>query len=130
MDSAKICFAAVTAVCLCVILKQWKSDFLPLLRLGITVAFALALLGLASPLAEYVKSLSDTATLGEDAAIPVKALGVAVLTQCCADICRDAGEGSVAGGVELAGKIEILVLCLPLVNRLLELARGLLALAS
>ena len=120
----------MTAICLCVILKQWKSDFLPLLRLAVTVSLALALFGLASPLAEFLKTLSGTALSDRDAEIPVRALGIAILTQCCADISRDAGENGIAGWVELAGKLEIIVLCLPLINRLLEVVRGLLSFAS
>lgn len=128
IDSAKICIAAVTAVCLCVIVKQWKADFLPLLRLATTVLFAGAVLSLASPLVAFLREMSATAGVATYAVFLLKALGIAVLTQCAADICRDAGESGIAGGVELAGKAEILLLCLPLIGEILATANKLLAL--
>ncbi len=130
MDSAKICLVAVTGVCLCVIVKQWKSDFLPLLRLALTVLFAGAILSIAAPLVSYLRELTDAAGISSYASFLVKALGIAILTQCCSDICRDAGESGVAGGVELAGKTEILLLCIPLIGELLSTAKELLALAG
>lgn len=130
MDSAKICLVAVTGVGLCVIVKQWKSDFLPLLRLAATVLFAGAILSLAAPLVAYLREMTASTGLSAYAAFLIKALGIAVLTQCTADICRDAGESGIAGGVELAGKMEILLLCLPLIGEIFSTAKQLLALTA
>ncbi len=55
----------------------------------------------------------------------LKALGVAIAVEITADICRDAGEQSLAHKLELVGKAELLLLALPLVRELLELAGGL-----
>ena len=128
MDSSKICLVAVTGVCLCVIVKQWKSDFLPLLRLALTVVFAGAILSLSVPLVSYLREMTSQAGLSAYAALLVKALGIAILTQCASDICRDAGESGVANGVELAGKAEILLLCLPLLGEIFASVKELLAL--
>ena len=46
--------------------------------------------------------------------ILLKTLGVCFLTQLSADSCRDAGEGALAAKVELAGKLFIVILALPL----------------
>ena len=43
------------------------------------------------------------------------------------DICRDFGEISIAQKVETAGKVEILVLSLPLVRSVIELSRELMS---
>lgn len=130
MDTAKICLAAVTGVCLCVIVKQWRSDFLPLLRLAVTVLFAGTIISLASPLVAYLREMTASTGLSDYAVLLFKALGIAILTQCASDICRDAGESGVATGVELAGKTEILILCLPLLGELFTIVKNLLALAD
>ena len=41
-------------------------------------------------------------------------------------LCEDLGEPSVARGIQIFGKLEILVLSLPLVDKVLELAKELL----
>ena len=125
MDSAKICMAGVAAVCLAVILRKWNADFLPLIRLAATVLFAGVILSLASPLVSYLKQLTEETGIAAYAAFLLKALGIAILTQVCADICRDAGESGIGGGLELAGKVEILLLCLPLMGELFSTAKGL-----
>lgn len=130
MDSAKICLAGVAVVSLAVIIKKWNSDFLPFLRLGATVLFAGAVLTLAGPIASSLKELSQSAGLAPYAALLLKALGIAILTQCCADICRDAGESGIGTGVEIAGKLEILLLSLPLMQEILTTAKELLALGA
>ena len=53
----------------------------------------------------------------------LKALGIAAAAQITADICRGAGEASIASQVELVAKTEIVVLALPLAARLLTMAR-------
>jgi stage III sporulation protein AD len=55
-------------------------------------------------------------------------LGLAILTQICAEICKESGEGGIASAIELIGKIEILVLALPLINDILTVAKNLIAL--
>lgn len=43
-----------------------------------------------------------------------KILGIAYVATFCSEICRDAGEGSIASKVEFAGKILILALAIPI----------------
>ena len=81
---------------------------------------------MASPLIDYVHTLTETAEAQAYTAPLLKALGVAVLTHCCGEICRESGESSIATGVETAGKVEILLLSLPLLEELLGIARSLL----
>lgn len=130
MTSLKFCMLAVTGVAAAVIVKQWKSDFLPLLRLALVVLFGIAVISAASPLIVYLENMTGTDGIAPYAEILLKALGIAVLTQCCAEICRECGEGGAANGVEMTGKVEILLLCLPLINEILTAAQGLLALGA
>lgn len=50
----------------------------------------------------------------------LKILGIAYLASFCSEICRDAGEGSLASKVEFAGKIMILVLAIPILMAVLQ----------
>jgi stage III sporulation protein AD len=47
------------------------------------------------------------------------------LAQFAADACRDAGESALASKMELAGKITILILALPLFEKITQTAVGL-----
>ena len=50
----------------------------------------------------------------------VKVLGIAYITQFGAEILRDGGENAIAVKVEMAGKVFILGLTLPIVQEFLE----------
>lgn len=128
MTSLKFCMLAVTGVTAAMIVKQWRADFLPLLRLALAVLLAVAAISNASPLIACLSELTGTEGISAHATTLLKALGIAILTQCCAELCRECGESGAATGVELTGKVEILLLSLPLVNEILESAKQLLSL--
>jgi stage III sporulation protein AD len=50
----------------------------------------------------------------------LKILGIAYIAEFGAQICRDAGEGTIASKIELAGKILILLLALPIFTAVLQ----------
>jgi stage III sporulation protein AD len=51
----------------------------------------------------------------------LKIIGIAYIAQFGAEICKDAGEGSIAAKIELAGKVIIVVLAVPIITSLLDL---------
>ena len=130
MTTLKFCMLAVTGVAAAMIVKQWKSDFLPLIRLALCLLFGIAVVTAATPLISYLSDLTGMGGISQYATVLMKALGIAVLTQCCSEICRGCGENGAASGVELTGKVEILLLCLPLINEILSAAEKLLTLGT
>lgn len=121
---------AVTALALALIIKQWKSDFVPYVRLAVALTLAILLVSSATPLVDLIQTLMQSTAVSGYASVMLKALGVAILTQCCSEICKECGENGISTGVELAGKIEILLLCIPLINEILTLAGELLSIGT
>jgi stage III sporulation protein AD len=113
---------ALVGVVAAVILRQWKSDLVPLIRLAITLIVGSAVLSALSPLLSLIGELGKLGGAEEYVTILLKALGVAVLTHICGEICRSCGENAAAAGVELGGKAEILLLSLPLIRKILSVA--------
>lgn len=116
--SIRVCFFAILSTIVTVIIKQCRPEYAFLVRIATTVGIFAVAVSVALPIITYVRSVFSGG-LGEEAIYVenvLKALGVAILTQICADICRDLGEGSAAGGVELIGRIEILLLCIPMLE--------------
>ncbi|MFD2170911.1 stage III sporulation protein AD [Tumebacillus lipolyticus] len=56
----------------------------------------------------------------------LKIIGIAYIAEFGAQIAKDSGEGAIASKIELAGKVLILVLALPIIQRIIELVMGLL----
>ena len=53
-----------------------------------------------------------------------KLTGIVYMAQFAADLCRDAGESAIAGRVELAGRIMVVTLCLPVIKSALDMIKG------
>lgn len=101
-----------------------------------TVSLLLIMFACAAIFFESITSLSDiVASLNELASgmgeissylkIMFKVLGIALITQIISDICRDSGESALAGQTEMAAKILIVTLILPLLQAVVEVITGL-----
>ena len=126
MDSIQVCLLAIAGVTAITVIRKWNSDFLPLMRLCLAILLSAILLSLTAPLVSYVKSLTESTGLSGYAEFLFKALAIAILTQFCAELCRESGESGAANGVELAGKAELLLLCLSPLKELFALAADML----
>lgn len=117
----KIFGAAILCVTVGTVLKRSSPDSAMLLRAVGGVLIATAVLSMVSPIIEYVCELSELLD-GKSEVIEVllRALGIAVLTHICSTVCRDCGEASIAAYAELGGKIEILLLTLPLLREIID----------
>lgn len=122
--SYKLFGAAVLAVLAIMIIRKQSPDTALTLRLVVTVVLAAVSILAIEPIVEYVRELSDTLgnteKIGVACEVLLKALGISILTHVTATLCRDSGEGSIAYYVELGGKIEILLLSLPLIREMID----------
>jgi len=121
----KLCGGALLCVIAVLLLKSAGGSPLPLQWTGSVMLTGAALLMLA-PILAWVSEVCRQTGVGDMATLLFKGLGVALLTQLCADFCRQAGEGQLASGVELAGKAELLLLCLSPLKELFALAADML----
>ena len=92
---------------------------LALLAGAVVVAF---LVRQILPLAATVRRMAALGGVSDGAFSTVfRAAGVCLLTQIAADTCRDAGEVALAGKAELAGRILLLLMMVPLFEQVLNL---------
>ena len=118
----KYCGAAILALMGVVFLRGQKSEFSGLVSLAASVILLSAAVITFLPVIEFVLGAVEGTGFGKYLSTLTKALGITLSVQLCADVCRDAGETSLASKLELVGKAEILVLCLPLIRELISLA--------
>lgn len=102
-----------------------KQSGLPVLSylLALTVS-ALVLLRLLPLLAEIFvvfRRLAEGAGLsGQYLSIILKILAISYAAEFIASLCRDAGESAYAAKVELAGKISVMLLAVPVIVNILD----------
>ena len=112
----------MTALCALSVLRSYKPEWAPFLRLSASVVLLGAILSLAAGVLSDMTTLLDDALPADTRRILLRSLGLAFAT-----ICRDSGETALAAWVETAGRLEILVLALPLVRAVADTVAGLLS---
>ena len=126
METWKFCGLALVAVIAFAVVRHMGRDFEIPMKLTAAVVFGGLLITMAVPLVRWIRENLVGGNAERYADILLGALGIALMTGICADICRDCREPSIAGYVEMAGRLEILLLCLPLIAEILETVSGLL----
>ena len=119
----KICAIALTCGIVFIIIDRVAAAVSFGVKVGATVLLGGALAVMIQPVLTSIYSIASIgSTAGEYADIVIRSVGVAILAHICADICRDCNEGTAAGAVILAGKIEIIILCLPMIEKIISYA--------
>lgn len=128
MNVAGIVGTALIAAAFAALLRRGNAEYALVLRISAGVLIALEILQAMIPALQQITSLLGVAGIsGEYSGILLRTLGVTFLTQFAADACKDAGEGALASKVELAGRVSILVLALPLFAKVASIAAALVA---
>ena len=112
-------------------LRSLKSEWEGLLRIATFLAVGGLILGGLGPVVTEIRDWghllteSDTGAdfLREGLASVLQALGISYLTYFVGSVCRDGGEPGMAAGVELAGKLAVLELSLPMLRILTDQVR-------
>ena len=124
MDSSILTISALgmTGLCLSLILRQYNKE-LCILTAAVTSLF------LFSYTITYIRSffaliqsyLNQIQNGGLYLSVLCKVLITAYMADFTAQLCKDAGENSIAGKVELAGKVTICIVAAPIIISVLEL---------
>jgi len=122
---AQVVAAAVLVAVTAMLLREGGSRFAPAaIALGGVLLLAVAV-GRLSESVRWLRALTEATPLTPYVGVMLKALGVGYVVEVGADVCRDLGAEGTAAKLELCGKAEILLLCLPYLGELLELALSL-----
>ncbi len=121
MEIVKIAGIAFVAIFIIGLIKQYKPEFVIHISLlaGIII-FGIVVFKISS-IIELLQNLSDK--IGVNAkffTILIKITGIAYISEFAVNICKDSGETAIASKVELAAKIIIISMSIPILATLLE----------
>lgn len=114
-------FCLVVTVLL-IIIRQERPEMATPITIAATALILIGLMKNFSQILSVFESLGAKAQINSGyLKLVVKIVGIAYLAGFGAQICKDAGENSMAAKIELAGKIFILSLGVPIMAGLLEM---------
>ena len=123
MDITALAVAGVAAALASQLVRKTNPEISTVLALGTGVLIAAAVVLQILPVTTQIQLfLSKTNVDTQYTGVLLKSLGVCFLVQFAGDACRDAGEPSLAGKIEFAGRVAVAVLALPLFGAVIDLA--------
>jgi stage III sporulation protein AD len=112
---------ALIVTVFCVVLKQFRPEIALQLSILAGAAIFILILSKIKVIVDLLQTLADQANISSYyLLIVLKIVGVAYLAEFGAQICRDAGEGALATKIELAAKVGVIVLAIPIIVAITE----------
>lgn len=122
MKIVSIAGICITASVMCKLFSDSGKEYALYIKLTAAAAVMSMIIIFVSPIAETIRNIYSRAGADEEyLTVLFKALGICYITQFACDICKDSGENALATQAELAGKISLMVIALPLFESLADI---------
>lgn len=122
MNYLQICGVSLCAAFLSLLCRESGSRIAPLVGIFSGIFLFLYLLGDLSGILEKLIGLSEAYHVSGPIKTALQAVGIGAVTEISSGICRDLSENGIATRLEMCGKITVLLLALPTILEVLELA--------
>ncbi|MCI8300779.1 MAG: stage III sporulation protein AD [Lachnospiraceae bacterium] len=121
MDIVKIAILGIVGALLGIMLKGQKKEYELFVTLGVSLCIFYFLMSKLQLVVSVINRMQDYVELDTSyIEILIKMIGITYVSEFSANLCKDAGYQSVAGQIEMFGKLSILVISMPVILVLLE----------
>jgi len=121
MDIIQIVGLGLVATVLTLIIKEQKPMFAFMIAMITGIIIFLFLIGKIAEVIQILERMAVKANLNMIYLETIlKMIGIAYIAEFGAQIVRDAGQGAIASKIELAGKVLILVMAVPIITVIIE----------
>lgn len=122
MDIIKVIGFGIFATILCVILKEEKKEFALLVSIIAGIGILLFVMTKMSLVIDMLYELTEKSGINSSfLIILLKVIGIAYLVEFGKNICIDSGQSAIATKLEIAGKVSVVVISLPIFSSLISL---------
>ncbi len=122
MDILQITGIAIIGTVLVLVVKAQRPEIALQVSILTGIIIFIMVTGKIASIIELLNQLSNKANIDTAYLSTLfKIIGIAYIAQFGSEVCKDAGESSIASKVELAGKVVIMVLAVPIITSLLDL---------
>lgn len=123
----KLAGIIVVSLILIVFIRDTKKEFSLLLSIAVGVLVFISVAGEFYSVIETISNLvENSGEISSYISLMLKILGISLLGQFVIDLCRDNGENALATQTEIAIKIVIISMTLPLIEIVINIVTGLL----
>lgn len=121
MEIVQIVGLGLIAAVLALVVKEQKPMFAFLITSFTGIIIFLFLIGKIEAVIEVLKQLAEQSGIQPVYLKTIlKIIGIAYIAEFGAQVVRDAGQDGIASKIELAGKVLIMVLAIPIISVIIE----------
>lgn len=112
--------AVISAIFLIILIREVKAEYAIFAVIILGVFILMKTVPAVSEILIFTKKIIPSNIEDSHIAVLYKAVGSAFLCQYVSDICRECGMDSISSKTEMFGKIYLTLLCLPLIETILD----------
>lgn len=122
MDIIQLVLISMVASIIYIILKDIQPTFAFLILLLTSIFIISVVINQINTIIQLLQAIGERASIESSYIYTIlKIIGIAYVTELGANIVKDAGLASVASKLELAGKIFILLLAIPIITAVIDI---------
>lgn len=128
MNVVQVGVIGVAGVLLAIQFKNGKAEYGIYISIALSLLIFFIILGYMDTILKMIRSIGSYINI--DAVyinIFLKMIGITYIAEFSSNICKDAGYQTIAGQIEIFGKLAILTLSLPILTALLDTIKGFLS---
>ena len=118
----KCLFIAITGILLNLILKSTKNQFVTFVTICATVLICILVLTMLKPIIDFVFELCSYLVISDTyVKIVLKSIGIALICDYTVCLCKDFSENTLAYCTELAAKLTIISISIPMYKDIINI---------
>ena len=128
MNALQIGIIGVAGSLLALQFKSGKSEYGIYISIALSILVFVGILGHLETLIETMRRIASYINIDSVyISTLLKMLGITYVSEFSSSICKDAGYQTIAGQIEIFGKLAVFVLSMPVLLALLDTVRGFLS---
>ena len=117
----RVAFLGITGILMALQLKALKPDYSVYLCLGISLLIFSFVAEKLSVIMDGLQAVQDCLPLNAGyLQILMKIVGITYIAEFASDLCKDAGYQTIAGQIQIFGKLSVLAVSIPVLTALLD----------
>lgn len=122
MDIIKIVSMALCTLFIIILVRKVNTDYAFFISCVISISICVFSFGILIPVFEYINELEGNSQYSKLCTVMFKSTGICLLCSLASELCRDAGQNTLATKIEFAGKCTLLTYSLPLIQTVFRYA--------
>lgn len=123
MNIITVCAFSIASACIIGLIRALRPELASLAAAAAGIVVFVYAVSAVAPFISFIKGISVECGVENYFTLMLKSLAISFCCKVSSEICRDCGENSLASRIELAGKVSIVLISLPAVQQLLDIAK-------